>query len=389
MLRDGGADTPVCVSPNKADKSVCPTVRVVIASDGKRGHENQSRVLARMLGDTEPLIMHLRNPEGGLAERLLRARFALLGPPSLSQRETAALVRTHLKPESPDEFRDFATDIGKHRANYRVFTVSTGTPPATMNLLLARLLDAEPLCVMTPSMLPRKLFRLQIVPQHDVGGKAPENVVTHPLALSYFDQQRAEHIASIVLKESKLGSGTNFLAFAIGNISAWPDPIEEVFTAVREIALKHSYKLLLTTSRRTSPLHMNLLKEFVTDKNPGLVAHLVDAAVNPLNPLPGYYELAERVLVTGDSFSMVCESIQAGHQPVVDVRQSSAKLRRSLKLLAAGGLIQSLDTSKFAGNVGLLTGYPARWAGTPGRIFEPNQFYNQLRNEIRARLGLD
>lgn len=365
------------------------SVRVLIASDGKRGHENQSRVLARMLGDTEPLIMRLRNPEGGLAEKMLRARFALLGPKSLSQTEAAALVKQHLKPESPDDFRNFAIEVGKHRDAYRVFAVSTGTPPATMNLLLARLLGAEPLCVMTPSLLPRKLFGLMVVPEHDVKTSAGKNVIAHPLALSYFDEQQAEHIASIVLKEAGVDRHARLLAFAVGNISAWPDPIEEVFTAITEIALEHSYRLLLTTSRRTHPIHLEVLKEFVFDKNPGLVVHVVDAATNSLNPLPGYCVLAERVVITGDSYSMVCETIQAGHQPIVDLRQASRKLLRSLRLLAERGCIQPLDASNFRGNLGLLEGYEANWSGTAGRIFQPNQFYDELRFQVRSHLQLD
>ena len=55
--------------------------RCVIISDTKRGHENQSRVLARMLGDSDPLVMNLRPRirNGGLAELSLRIRMALLG----------------------------------------------------------------------------------------------------------------------------------------------------------------------------------------------------------------------------------------------------------------------------------------------------------------------
>src|SRR5688572_2210523 len=144
-----------------------PEVKVVISSDGKRGHENQSRVLARMLGDTEPLVMRLRNPEGGWGETLLRAAFAVRGRWRMPKRSAGERVRELMRPESPAAFRDFSTDIGKHRDAYHIFTVSTGTPPATGNLLLSCLLDAEALCVMTPSLLPRRLFKLQIVPAHD------------------------------------------------------------------------------------------------------------------------------------------------------------------------------------------------------------------------------
>src|SRR5438552_1110008 len=131
-----------------------PEVRVVISSDGKRGHEVQSRVLARILGDSEPLFMRLRNPEGGWGETLLRVAFAIRGQWRIPKHAAGERVRELLRPASPAAFRDFSREIGKHREDYRIFTVSAGTPPATGNLLLAHLLDAEPVCVMTPSMAP-------------------------------------------------------------------------------------------------------------------------------------------------------------------------------------------------------------------------------------------
>src|SRR5438552_413274 len=109
-------------------------VRVVIATDGKPGHQNQSRVLARMLGDTEPLLLRLRQPEGSFVERYLRTRFFLFGTNWLSQRTAARLVPKLLRPEDPAAFRRFAHEVGKHRADYRVFTVSSGTPAGTLNL---------------------------------------------------------------------------------------------------------------------------------------------------------------------------------------------------------------------------------------------------------------
>ena len=45
----------------------------------------------------------------------------------------------------PGSLPRFFNGDGRSREDYRIFTVSTGTPPATGNLLLARLLDAEPL----------------------------------------------------------------------------------------------------------------------------------------------------------------------------------------------------------------------------------------------------
>ncbi len=75
-------------------------VRVVIASDAKRGHENQSRVVARMLGDREPLVLHLR-PR--IEELPLRLRLALFGPRRAQQPcARRSLCGACLQPEHPE-----------------------------------------------------------------------------------------------------------------------------------------------------------------------------------------------------------------------------------------------------------------------------------------------
>jgi mitochondrial fission protein ELM1 len=356
-----------------------PSVRVVIASDSKRGHENQSRVLARMLGDTEPLIMRLRNPEGGIAERILRARFALPGPQSLSQSEAAALVRLHLKPESPDEFRNFAAEVGKHRAGYRVFTVSTGTPPGTMNLLLARLLGAEPLCVMTPSMLPRKLFRLMVVPEHDLkAGYVPVNVLTTPLALSYYDQSAADLQANQLIQDAGLTRSKAYWAIAIGGPSKsvkWNEEEfkQELLRIVSDATRKGS-RLLITTSRRTT----RATSEFAQSAAAGHTDYFLDASTDSRNPLPGFYELSDTVAVTDDSYSMICEAIQAGFAPkLMEVGSQNLKLNKAISKLVESGLAEPSPEYNYMAEI------RRRSRQTP------NAEYNQLRGEVRKRFQLD
>jgi mitochondrial fission protein ELM1 len=354
-------------------------VRVVIATDGKRGHENQSRVLARMLGDSEPLIMRLRNPEGGWGETLLRAAFALRGEWRMPVRSAGERVRELLRPKDTAEFRDFSQAVGKQRADYRIFTVSTGTPPATGSLLLSKLFAAEPLCVMTPSLLPRRLFTLQIVPTHDTAGKTlPANVLPHPLALSYFDQSAAEFQAVQLRSQLGLKKGEKLWGLAIGGPSKsviWTQPVFE--SQLRKFVAQASAagaRLLVTTSRRTPPE----ATEFARRECAPHCAFFLDASVDRSNPLPAFYELCEAMAVTADSFSMVCEAVQAGFKPyLIQPQRIGDKLFRGLSGLVDLQLIE-LDSRA---NEGLRAVQAGRG--------EPNRFYNDLRAEVRSRLGLD
>lgn len=378
MPRKSGADTPVCVPPNKADKSVCPTVKVVIATDRKRGHENQSRVLARMLGDSEPLIMRLRNPEGGWGETLLRAAFAVRGNWRMPVRSAGERVRELLRPADTSAFREFSRAVGKQRDEYRIFTVSTGTPPATGNLLLAKLFAAEALCVMTPSLLPRKLFKLQIVPQHDVRGKSAPNVIAHPLALSYFDQTAAEFQAVQLRSALGLTKRERLWGLAIGGPSKSVVWTQQVFEAQLRLfvirATQAGVRLLITTSRRTPPE----ATEFAQRECAAVCAYFLDASTDTTNPLPAFYELCEAMAVTADSFSMVCEAVQAGFKPyLLQPARIGPKLARGIDCLQELGLTE-IDSLSIEG---------ARTVHV-GRG-EPNVYYNKLRAEVRSRLALN
>ncbi|MCH7472757.1 mitochondrial fission ELM1 family protein [bacterium] len=356
--------------------------RVLIASDQKRGHENQSRVLSRMLGDSDPLVMHLRQGAAGL---LLRARMALGGRSALSQAQAADAVKRFLTPEKPGAFRHLAQEVKDAGGGLRLFCVSSGTAAATMNLALARLLGARSVVNMTPSLLPRKHFDLNVVPSHDLqeGASLPGNVVLTPLALGYHDTTAAEFLAGRLCRESGLDRDGRYAALAIGGPSRsapWQrDVVLGGLAKMLEYAEKAQCRLFVTTSRRTPDWCAAWLKEhYAGDPS---VAYFLDASSDSLNPLPAFCELAQVMFVTGDSFSMVSEVIHAGHKPLVlAVSQApgSGKIARSLNMLEQRGLA-------------VLLGPNAQGSDFESAIADrgaPNKYYDELRREVRARLGL-
>jgi mitochondrial fission protein ELM1 len=366
-------------------------VRVVIASDGKRGHLNQSLVIARMLGDEQPLVMQLRNPAGGLAERLLRARFALPGCGAIRRGAAARIVRRMLKPESPDSFRQFAHDVhdsgrGKagadNRGGLRIFTVSTGTPPATLNLVLARLLDAEAVVNMTPSLLPRRLFTLQIIPRHDLHGRPPPaGAVVSPLSLGYYDATQAAHMASDIRSRSGLGLDARCFGLAIGGPSRsapWNrETVVAAVTAMLKACKREGLSVLATTSRRTPAWFTEWLKN--EGRALADIPFLLDAAADQLNPLPGMYDMCAGIAISADSFSMASEAIHAGHTPLL-LRASPAPMRPKLERGLAGIVDATLARWYTRGDgVSAVLGLPRR---------EANTEYVRLRGLVREKLAL-
>jgi mitochondrial fission protein ELM1 len=360
-------------------------VRVVIASDAKRGHENQSRVLARLLGDTEPLVLHLRPHNDELS---LRLRFALFGREALSQLRAADIVRSCLQPERPEVFRAFAHDYRQAQGRLRLFCVSTGTPPATFNLVLARMLHAQSVVNMTPSLLPRRLFDLNIVPEHDVARlrKRPANVLTTTLALGYHDALAAQALAARLTREHELDPAGKYAALCIGGPTPdipYPDgwceaQLGQLLAAAQQLGLR----LLITTSRRTPARDTAAIIAVIRDHPQ--VAYFLDAHADPLNPLPAFYELARCVAITADSFSMVSEAIHAGHRPIVltpPAAKRGAKVMRSLRRLQQKTLLavsQAAPPDVVAQQIAQL---PPRGI--------PNAMYEQLHSAVCERLGLD
>lgn len=359
--------------------------RVVIISDGKRGHENQSRVVARILDDANPLVMLLR--DGGITEAMLRLRLRGKGAAAIPQAKAARLVKRYLQPEQPGNFREFAAGAEEHRARGRLFTVSTGTPPATFNLVMAALLRCPPIVNMTPSLLPLQLFGLCIVPAHDVhpGVYLPPNVVVSPLALGHHDAAAAQLMAGQLSRDAGLAAGEEYWGVAIGGPSKscpWHgDRVTDELAALHGLARGEKIRLLVTTSRRTPEYCLNWLRRHYVDSD--RVAYFLDASQDPSNPLPAFYELSRRMFVTGDSFSMLSEAIHAGHRPVVLETAPAlpgGKLGRALRSLDEAGLAVLGETGSHL---------PQRVALQPAGRQAANEYYGQLRAEVRGRLGLD
>jgi len=360
-------------------------VRAVLVTDGKRGHENQGRVAATMVGDGTPLVMKLRDSvkEGGPAEWFLRMRLRLAGQRRLSSEAAARIVRRYLVPEDNQAFRDFAEDVHKGEIE-RVVVASAGTPPATFNLVVSAMLRATSVVVMTPSLLPRTLFGLNIIPAHDWhDGDPPTNVIIATLSLAHFDVNAAEHLAAQLRRENDLPLSSVYWGLALGGPSKsgpWhEDHLQMQFAAIFEAARRTGARLMVTTSRRTPPWCTPWFKARMEEGAP--IAYFLDAAQDPLNPLPAFYVLCRRMLVTADSFSMVSEAANAGFR--VDLITTSAIPRTGKLGQSLGSLIELGIAIEFAPE--------SATAGTEGEDTRPwtyNWHYNELRNAVRFKLGL-
>ena len=173
--------------------------------------------------------------------------------------------------------------------------VSAGSETYYANRVLARSLDVRSVAIMLPRGY-RYDFDLIVAQQHD-GPPARDNILTLPINLS-----------SPEPKDLVSRSGDKpCVSFVIGGSSRH----FQMDAAVLERQMQQVFDLfpeadfLITTSRRTSPE-----VEALVDKGP--FRYKVIASRQEINPIPDFLAISDYVFVTEDSTSMISEAVSFG-----------------------------------------------------------------------------
>ena len=111
--------------------------------------------------------------------------------------------------------------------------------------------------------------------------------------------------------------------------------MERVVNFLSEWSQEKGFKILVATSRRT-PREVEILFEKAMGAKP--FARLLFAKDFPDNPIPGVLGIAQWILVTEDSFSMLMEAVHSG-RPVVTLRLN----RRGFKKLKYEATLRALE----------------------------------------------
>jgi hypothetical protein len=252
----GPAGSPV---PARAGASGAPTV-LWAYTDGKAGHENQTRGLVQALAQTGAVDVHWMKPARGAPLWLagLRGRYpAGAGLPD------------------PD------LHIGAGHATH-------------LALLLARRARGGRCVVLMKPSLPRGWFDLCVVPEHDQVTPAANVLVTRGALTAVTPGGGGDPAAGLLL----IGGPSRHHAWSDRALAA------QVAAIVQRAAATH---WTLTTSRRTPPPTLALLRAI---RASNLV--IVPFADTDRHWLPAQLARAATVWVSEDSVSMVYEALTAG-----------------------------------------------------------------------------
>ena len=292
------------------------TKRILILSDGKAGHEKQSEAVARQFqnlktqygrpGIEYPVKKILVKFKSPLRKKLFRAAAFFLLPWAQGR---LRLLAPFFEEET---FREILGASAE-------FVISAGSSLAPLNLLIARDSRAKSVVLMNPGF-PYHLFHydLALIPAHDAGlipGESFRTVLTPSLA----DPSELSNAQEVLRRELRAPDRVRFAVFLGGparHFNLERADVELLFSKLSEIAKNRDADYVVTTSRRTPEDVAQFLKEKAA-KDPA--CQLVVIAKEDPRPeaAPGMMALAEILIVTEDSISMISEAVQAGKKVIV------------------------------------------------------------------------
>jgi len=291
------------------------TKRLLILSDGKPGHVKQSEALAFQMKSvttqygrpgmeypTETLEVHFKSRW----HKMLFPFFAVAFIPWAQGRFHG--LRHFFKKETYESLYNANAD----------FVISCGANLTPLNLCIARECRAKSIVLMKPSF-PFNLFDydLAVIPAHDKGimpGEAFRTLLTPSLK----DPGAFEESAQKIQAHLRDAQRVRLAVFLGGPTRRYRMDLEDIQNLMKSLEeLSGSFgDYLLTTSRRTP----EALTRFLKNEKPHfkgcqmLVIHSEDKRPEVV---PGMMALADILIVTEDSISMISEAVSTGKKVIV------------------------------------------------------------------------
>lgn len=292
-----------------------PNRRVVILSDGKTGHVKQSQAAVKAFEDGRHFI------ESKVVEVRFRSRFS----------RAAALLWSRLAPKGWAAAWCLQQTLTEESAkqllsHYADIIVSCGSAALPAAVLAAGLFRAKSVALMNPAPFPLKRFDLVIAPVHDrlpsrqnvvaitgamVDASKPEFLAESAQQLMHHPKfRRSASAAHLPVVALLLGGDTDAFMMTQAWTQALIDQILQACTLT-------GAECVATTSRRTPRQSEAMLEEQLMASSACRLL-LLASSDSLEGTMPGLLGLADVVVVSGESVSMITESC-ASQRPVVVV----------------------------------------------------------------------
>lgn len=287
--------------------------RILVLTDGKAGHESQSKAFARAMGREFDVVP---------------VRFAFPGAKALSYLFDSIGIRTAAL------FR-IGAEI-KSEAGYAA-VVGTGSGTFYAAKAMAKRLGVKSAVLLYPRGYDLKSFGAILAPSFDRPAKAA-NIIATPGNLVANDAAfYAAGVESFLANGGAKPEGREAVAVIIGGpnkrssmTAEWMErELDRVFEANK------GSLFWVTTSRRTPPDVERVVESYPWD-------YALIYSKNRFNPIPAFVSLASRLYVTAESTGMLSESCTCGKarvEAIDDLLPGDSKYRRFVDSLREGGYV--------------------------------------------------
>ena len=302
--------------------------KVLILTDGKAGHENQSKAFARALG-CEPELVEVHFKSG--FHKALSYFFDRLGIRTLSLLKGGCMRAPGREEASRTDFRA---------------VIGTGSGTFYAAKAMARKLGVKCGVVLYPRGYDIASFDCILAPAFDRPQKAG-NVIEIPANLvaadaAFYEKGVAafrEHYAKTT--GHGVDPAANPVAVIIGgpnkcssmSVGWMKEQLDRLFSVPRPLGSSMPY--WVTTSRRTPADVEALVDSYPWD-------YKLLYSKDHFNPIPAFVQLAKRLCVTAESTGMLSEACTSGSAEVTaldNLNPGPHKFRRFVEQLRAGGYV--------------------------------------------------
>ena len=297
-------------------------MKVVILSDNKPGHYKQSLGIVEQLPECQKEWLEVAF-QHKWRDNLLRVFMCIFGGMPLPMSLIQMLLRWSLTTKTYNALTTLHTaDI----------ILSTGSSVAAVNLLLSRILGAKTVTCRRPSPLGIRYFDLAILPMLSWHNKTKhkDNVcktvgVPNPISPDTLNAEQKQLIQALNLPDSSR------IGLLIGGTDRHETikvtDAEQLSEICKAVATELNAQILVTTSRRTPSEVTERLASTLkhNDWCPIFIEPNTSSALE--DPYQAILALSDLLIVTADSFSMVCEAASSG-RPVVVLTLSRENVRK-------------------------------------------------------------
>jgi len=283
--------------------------RILVLTDGKAGHENQSKAFARALGYAFDIVPVRFKGKAAKAASYVFDRFGIGSLGLLSGLE----------------------DMGAISSKGYVAVVGTGSGTFYAVKTLARRLGVKGGVVLYPRGYRVSSFDCVLAPSFDRPSHL-QNVVEIPANLVAADAEFYERGVAAFRERTQIVPET---AVIVGGPNKCSTMTPEWMKARLDEIFAHPGAKAVTTSRRTPPD-----VEAVVDSYPW--DYKLIYSRDTFNPIPAFVSLARRLYVTAESTGMLSEACTSGSAEVIamdNLLPGPSKFRRFVDSLREGGYL--------------------------------------------------